>query len=224
LANCRTSSAAAVGHDGAPACAFNPAPVPSVADDIALVHTGSIAAALVPDAARVRAGFAAAKAAGALVAFDPNVRPGLLADPAARARILDLPTLSDAVKLSDEDAARLFPGRSVDEVLDAALDRGATLVAVTTGAAGSTLATTAHRVRRRHDRRRRPVHGSAHRMPLPRAASAPVLWQPDEGMDRGGLPTRFRRVRGNGWPRRGRPPVARRTARIRSVGCSSSSI
>jgi fructokinase len=149
----RTSSASvSLGVDGAPTYAFDvgwdPAPVPPVAADVALVHTGSIAAALEPGAARVRAGAAAAKAAGALVTFDPNVRPGLLADPAAaRERILDLLTLSDAVKLSDEDAAWLFPGRSVDEVLDTVLDRGATLAAVTTGVAGSTLATAAHRVR-----------------------------------------------------------------------------
>ena len=146
----RTSSAvAAVDSDGTASYEFDVSwdPAPAASPVGAVFHTGSIAAVLEPGAHRVRDAVAAAKAAGALVTFDPNVRPELIADArAGRQRILDLLQLADVVKLSDEDAAWLFPHREVDAILEDVLILGPRLVAVTRGGEGSVIATGSERV------------------------------------------------------------------------------
>jgi fructokinase len=48
--------------------------------------------------------------------------------------------LSWAVKMSDEDAAALLPGRSANQVADAILDDGPSLAVLTLGSAGMLLA------------------------------------------------------------------------------------
>ncbi|MBM0258460.1 PfkB family carbohydrate kinase, partial [Micromonospora sp. 4G55] len=70
--------------------------------------------------------------------LDPNVRPAVLADPAAaRARLLALARHAHLVKASDEDLAWLFPGWSVQRAARALRDLGVRLVVVTRGAAGA---------------------------------------------------------------------------------------
>ena len=133
-----TSTATAViGADGAATyefdLAWSPDRLPDPAD-YAVVHVGSIGAVLAPGADLVAELAAAAATAGVPVSFDPNVRPAItpdLADVRRRAeRIADGATL---LKLSDEDAAELYP--SLDP-WDAALARrladrhGALLVVV----------------------------------------------------------------------------------------------
>ena len=134
-----TSTATAViGAGGAASYEFDlmwaPEQLPDPAD-FALVHVGSIGAALAPGADQVAELVARAAAAAVPVSFDPNVRQAItpdLADVRRRAeQIADGATL---LKLSDEDAAELYP--SLDP-WDAALaqrlaDRhGALLVVVT---------------------------------------------------------------------------------------------
>ncbi|WP_353807739.1 PfkB family carbohydrate kinase [Agromyces sp. SYSU T00194] len=105
-----------------------------------VVHTGSIAAFLEPGAAHVRAAVSAARGS-ALVTFDPNIRPALLGEPdAVRAEVEALAAGCDVVKLSDEDAEWLYPGRHVDVVVAELLGRGAGLVAVTLGGDGAVVA------------------------------------------------------------------------------------
>ena len=71
------------------------------------------------------------------VSYDPNVRPALLGD-AERARpdIEHLVTLSDVVKVSDEDLGWLYPDRADEEVAQEWLASGPALVVVTRGGAG----------------------------------------------------------------------------------------
>ena len=110
-----------------------------------IIHTGSLGAFLVPGADVTSDIVARGRAAGALITFDPNVRPSLTGDPRlGRKRVASLgPHL---VKLSDEDAAFLFPGESVDRVLDLLIEGGAGIAAITCGGDGARLASGNDRV------------------------------------------------------------------------------
>ena len=99
------------------------------------VHTGSIAATLSPGGAAVAAMVAAAREQ-ATVSYDPNARPSLMGDPAeARVVIEALISQSDVVKASDEDAAWLYPGTPVVEVLQNWAALGPAVCAITQGGA-----------------------------------------------------------------------------------------
>lgn len=99
------------------------------------VHTGSIAATLSPGGAAVAAMVATAREQ-ATVSYDPNARPSLMGDPAeARVVIEALISQSDVVKASDEDAAWLYPGTPVVEVLQNWAALGPAVCAITQGGA-----------------------------------------------------------------------------------------
>lgn len=104
-------------------------------DEIDLVHTGSLGAVLDPGSRAVAAAFDAPGAR--LRSYDPNIRPDLMHDhPATLARVERLAARSHIVKLSDEDAAWLYPGASTAEVLDHLHTLGVSLAVLTRGAAG----------------------------------------------------------------------------------------
>lgn len=110
------------------------------------LHVGSISAFLEPGGSTV-VDMVRSWAGGGFVSFDPNIRPALVGEPdGARARFRAIAAHADLIKLSDEDAAWLFPGDSLDDVIGRILDEGAQLVAVTRGAEGSRLATPHDRV------------------------------------------------------------------------------
>lgn len=114
-------------------------------DPPAVIHTGSLAAFLAPGADAVAALLEAHPEA--IVTVDPNIRAALVGDAArARARFEALARRAAVVKLSDEDAAFLFPGLDEDAVLNALLALGPGLVAITRGGAGAALATPHDRV------------------------------------------------------------------------------
>lgn len=120
----------------------------SVGPDVPLVHVGSIGAVLSPGADRVLEA-ARSRPASALLSLDPNVRPSITPDHAAvHAALAPLIAAADVVKLSDEDAAWLWPGRDVEAVLDGLLSAGVGLAAVTLGGAGCAIATPGARLRR----------------------------------------------------------------------------
>ena len=75
----------------------------------------------------------------ALVAVDPNVRPGrAAADPDGyRARLDRVIARSDVVKASEDDLAWMDPGREAPAAARALLDRGPAAVLLTRGAAGA---------------------------------------------------------------------------------------
>lgn len=105
-----------------------------------LVHIGSIGAVLDPGGAVVLEA-ARSRPSSALLSLDPNVRPSITPDrTAVRTALEPLFASADVVKLSDEDAAWLWPDHDVDAVLDELLSRGAGLAAVTLGADGCALA------------------------------------------------------------------------------------
>lgn len=112
---------------------------PALFEEAAVFHFGGISLlrGTTPDAALA----AAERLKGrALLSFDPNVRPALVADEAAyRARADRALALADVVKLSVQDLGWLAPGQSPDDYAQNMLRGGATLVAVTDGERGSTL-------------------------------------------------------------------------------------
>jgi fructokinase len=111
------------------------------------LHIGSIGAFLQPGAGKVRQLVQRTAVAGGIVSFDPNIRPALLGDAVAeRVWFEQLAADTTVLRLSDEDAAWLYPDDSADVVLDRLLELGVTLAVITTGAAGATLATTRERV------------------------------------------------------------------------------
>lgn len=136
-----TSTARArLGADGSASYLFDidwRMPAPDL-DGIALVHSGSIALFLEPGGAVVLETLRHAARSGALVSLDPNIRPALVGDrDAALARFGDAVRAADLVKLSDEDAAWLYPGRRPEEVLADIAAHGPRLVVMTRGSAGA---------------------------------------------------------------------------------------
>ncbi|HKT57656.1 MAG TPA: carbohydrate kinase [Microbacterium sp.] len=107
---------------------------------LAAVHIGSIGALRTPGSQKV-IGFVEALPDDVLVTFDPNIRPALVPPrDDTRDLVERYAARAGIVKLSDEDAEWLYPGRA-DAVAQILLERGARLVAVTRGAEGSTLHT-----------------------------------------------------------------------------------
>ncbi|MDQ0893522.1 carbohydrate kinase family protein [Agromyces ramosus] len=111
-----------------------------------VVHAGSIALFLQPGAAHVTAALST-RPAGVLVSIDPNVRPAIIGDRAdARLAFDRYVELADVVKLSDEDAAWLYPGEAPESVLDRLLGAGVSMAALTRGREGAVIATPMNRV------------------------------------------------------------------------------
>jgi fructokinase len=112
---------------------FPPLPV-----EARCLHTGSLATALVPGRDRVIDLVQREhERRRVTISYDPNARPALLGEPErARPDIERLVTLSDVVKVSDEDLAWLYPGRNDEEIAREWLESGPALVVVTRGGAG----------------------------------------------------------------------------------------
>jgi fructokinase len=146
----RTSTALAeLDTDGAARYAFDVewrVTEPIVTGAVRLVHAGSIALFLQPGAAHIAAALGT-RPPGVLVSIDPNVRPAIIGDRAdARVAFDRYVELADVVKLSDEDAAWLYPGESPGWVLDRLLTAGVSLAALTRGGEGAVIATPMNRV------------------------------------------------------------------------------
>ena len=103
------------------------------------VHAGSIACTLQPGASAVHEIVERSRAAGASISYDPNVRPHIMGSAGeVLPRIEAMIRVSHLVKASDEDAAWLYPGLSLDQVVARWQELGATLVVITRGAEGAT--------------------------------------------------------------------------------------
>lgn len=102
------------------------------------VHSGSIAATLMPGAAAVSVALHAARAAGATTSYDPNLRPRIMRGPDdERPGVEALIAAADVVKASDEDVAWLYAGRPVEDVGRLWTSLGAALVVITRGGEGA---------------------------------------------------------------------------------------
>jgi fructokinase len=107
----------------------------------AAFHVGSIALALEPVASTLE-GLLVRESGRRVLSLDPNIRPGLIADPAAyRRRFAHWLGLVDIVKTSAEDLAWLHPGLPEDAVVERWLGAGVGLVIVTAGPDGARAAT-----------------------------------------------------------------------------------
>lgn len=136
-----TSTARArIGADGAATYEFDldwRADRPAL-DGVRLVHAGSIALFLEPGADAVVDTLEHAATGPQLVTVDPNIRPAIIGDrDAAMRRFTRAVAAADLVKLSDEDAAWLYPDRQPEEALTDIAARGPRLVVMTRGNRGA---------------------------------------------------------------------------------------
>ena len=112
-----------------------------------VIHAGSLGIFLEPGAEVTREILLRGRAAGALITLDPNVRSTILPSQRRAQELFEsLVFRSDLTKLSDEDAAYLFPGKSLGYVLDLLIDGGVAVAAITRGSQGALLASGPHRV------------------------------------------------------------------------------
>ncbi len=123
---------------GSAASRMRPDTLPlAVVQGARLLHASGISQAISASACdSVFAAFDAARAAGALVTYDPNVRLKLW--PLARARAIVLASLAQCSWClpSQDDADVLFPGAAPDAVIDALHRAGAPGVVLKQGAQG----------------------------------------------------------------------------------------
>lgn len=109
-------------------------------------HTGSIAAFLAPGADAVKEVLQKFRNDCTLT-FDPNIRPALLGSHAEALQTFEeFIELSHVVKLSDEDAAWLYPRKSLEETATHLLGLGAGLAVITKGGQGSLMASSEPRI------------------------------------------------------------------------------
>lgn len=102
-----------------------------------VVHTGSLAAVLAPGADVVESTFARCRDTATLT-FDPNARPSITPDRIdAVRRVERLVSLSDVVKVSDEDLTWFYPGAIPLDIARTWLAAGPAVVVVTSGADGA---------------------------------------------------------------------------------------
>ncbi|MCC2668088.1 MAG: putative fructokinase [Armatimonadetes bacterium] len=124
---------------------YRPEEIPDEAfEGCRALHFGSITLIQDPSRAATLDAIRRARERGALISFDPNLRPALWPDlDMARREILAALPLADVVKVSDEEAEFLFGPGSPAEHARRLLEAGAHTAAITSGAGGSHLATTA---------------------------------------------------------------------------------
>jgi fructokinase len=108
---------------------------------VVALHAGSLALTMPPGADVLQRLLAGARQA-MTVTYDPNCRPLLMGSPdTVRGRIEALIALADVVKASADDLAWLLGGRAPEQVAEAWLDKGPSLVVITLGPAGLLAAT-----------------------------------------------------------------------------------
>jgi fructokinase len=111
--------------------------LPALPPEVWAVHVGTLALAIDPPASAYEA-LVDREAGRRQIVFDPNVRPAIFGDVAAyRRRFERVAQVADLVKLSDDDAAWIYPGLAIEELLDLLLGFGPRIVAVTRGANGA---------------------------------------------------------------------------------------
>jgi len=103
---------------------------------VVALHAGSIALTMAPGADVLQRLLAGARN-DLTVSYDPNCRPLLMGAPGAvLGRIEALVGLADVVKASADDLAWLLPGHPPEQVAEAWLAKGPSLVVITLGPAG----------------------------------------------------------------------------------------
>jgi fructokinase len=114
-----------------------PEQLPELPDSVWALHVGTLALAVDPPATAYEA-LVQREAGRRQIIFDPNVRPAIFGDSVAyRRRFERLVQRADLVKLSDDDAAWIYPDLSVDDVVPLILGFGPSIVALTRGERGA---------------------------------------------------------------------------------------
>ena len=147
LSDAPTPLAVVHGHDGENAYMFYllgtsltdlpPDAVPALPEHVWGLHVGTLGLAIDPPAAAYEA-LLDREAGRRTIVLDPNVRPAVFGDQVSyRARFERLAGLADVVKLSDDDAAWIYPGLERADILEHVLSLGPRLVAITMGTDGA---------------------------------------------------------------------------------------
>ncbi len=137
------------GVDGTADFGWTDAELGRIPDTTPAVHFGSLASWLGPGDAAIARRVQALHAAGAVVTYDPNVRPHLQPDrAAARKQIERTIPLAHLVKSSEEDLDWLRPDEPIEAVAQSWLALGPAAVVVTRGAAGAIAFTAAGAITR----------------------------------------------------------------------------
>jgi len=117
-----------------------PEDVPALPEHVWAIHVGTLGLAVDPPAAAYEA-LLDREAGRRTIVLDPNVRPAVFGDQVSyRARFERFATLADIVKLSNDDAAWIYPELELADVLEHVLDFGPRLVAITMGTLGAVAA------------------------------------------------------------------------------------
>ena len=116
---------------------FTPSWLPDpVINKPALLHIGTLVTAIEP-AASILHTWANNLAKVAPIVFDPNIRPAVVGNRAEYVKQVERwIDISTAVKVSDDDIKWLYPDKSIDDVANEWLAKGAKLVVVTFGDKG----------------------------------------------------------------------------------------
>jgi fructokinase len=102
----------------------------------ALLHIGTLVTAIEP-AASVLFEWSSKVAKVAPIVFDPNIRPAVMIDRAKYVKQVERwISISNAVKVSDDDIYWLYPGQDLDKVAKRWLEMGPELIVVTFGDKG----------------------------------------------------------------------------------------
>jgi len=111
--------------------------LPPLPEDAWAIHVGTLALALDPPASAYVA-LLDREAGARRIIIDPNVRPEIFGDADEyRRRFERLARLADIVKLSEDDAAWIYPDLPLADVLELLLGFGPRIVALTCGASGA---------------------------------------------------------------------------------------
>jgi fructokinase len=119
---------------------LTPDDLPVLPQEAWAVYVGTLALAIDPPAAAYEA-LVDREAGRRQIIFDPNVRPAIFGGVASyRARFERLARRAHFVKLSDDDAAWIYPRRQLEDVVELILGLGPHIVAVTRGERGAVAA------------------------------------------------------------------------------------
>jgi fructokinase len=111
--------------------------LPPLPESAWAIHVGTLALAIDPPAGAYEALLDRETGRRSII-VDPNVRPAIFGDADDyRRRFERLARLADIVKLSDDDAAWIYPGLPLGDVSEAILGFGPRLVALTRGSSGA---------------------------------------------------------------------------------------
>jgi fructokinase len=124
-----------------------PEAVPTLPEHVWAIHVGTLGLAIDPPAGAYEA-LLDREARRRTIVLDPNVRPAVFGDQVSyRARFERLTRLADVVKLSDDDAAWIYPELELEAVIEHVLGLGPHLVAITMGPLGAVAASREGRAR-----------------------------------------------------------------------------